>query len=534
MMGYVHLIFLSTFLSVSMTSETFDAMEGEAFVIKCPPWSSSVKVTWYHTASNKIIPAEEEGSRIFSLNRFLWFLPTSREDSGNYTCVIHFSNNRTKSFNMSVQVHPYKQGVCFPSQIRYPNDTGRGKIVCPTIDNYKNATIIQWYKDCKPLQGERYFKGEKYIFINNPRKKDDGYYTCQFIYTHKGNVFNVSATRIFISKAKHSPLPPQILFPKDKDVIEVELGAALSLKCQARLGIKKQPMAVVTWDVDNIPVKYLDSSRFREKTHFFEGPGQEYYRETTLHITEIKKEDLQANFTCVVVNEMHNTKATVTLQLKAQLGLPNVLLIVGSLVLLVTIAVSVILYQSFRVDIVLLYREIFQPYSIKDDGKIYDAYVIYPRNHTNEANFMEYFVYQIMPDILENKCGYKLCIYGRDIYPGEDTASAIEKRMQKSRRLIILLTHQLINCKEPAYDQHIALYNALIQNDTKVILLEMETIGTYEKLQESLRFIIKQQGTIKWKEQHTVHPQSSNSRFWKQVRYHMPLTLKSSCSANAG
>lgn len=132
---------------------------------------------------------------------------------------------------MSVQVHPYKQGVCFPSQIRYPNDTGRGKIVCPTIDNYKNATIIQWYKvnktlimpvvdqitvrsylqpnkesflfqDCKPLQGQRYFKGEKYVFINNPRKEDDGYYTCRFLYTHKGKVFNVSATRIFISKGK--------------------------------------------------------------------------------------------------------------------------------------------------------------------------------------------------------------------------------------------------------------------------------------------------------------------------------------------
>ncbi|KFV60316.1 Interleukin-1 receptor-like 1, partial [Tyto alba] len=328
-----------------------------------------------------------------------------------------------------------------------------------------------------------------------------------------------------ISKAKHSPLPPQILFPKDRDVIEVELGAALSLKCQARLGIKKQLMAVVTWDVDNIPVKYLDNSRFQEKTHFFEGREQEYYKEATLHITEIKKEDLQANFTCVVVNKMQNTKATVTLQLKAQceVALPNVLLIVGSLVLLVAIAVSVTLYESFRVDIVLLYREIFQPYSVKDDGKIYDAYVIYPKNHTNEANFVEYFVYQIMPDILENKCGYKLCIYGRDIYPGEDTASAIEKRMQKSRRLIILLTQQLINCKEHAYDQHIALYNALIQNDTKVILLEMEAIGTYEKLQESLRFLIKQQGTIKWKEQHTVHPQSSNSRFWKQVRYHMPV-----------
>ncbi|XP_014817512.1 PREDICTED: interleukin-1 receptor-like 1 isoform X1 [Calidris pugnax] len=535
MMGCIHLIFLSTFLSVSMTSETFDAMEGEALVIKCPRWSSSVKVTWYHTDTNEIIPAEEEGSRIFSLNRFLWFLPTSREDSGNYTCIVHFSNNRTKSFDMSVQVHPYKQGVCFPSQIRYPNETGRGRIVCPTIDNYKNATIIQWYKDCKPIQGERYLKEEKYVFIKNPREEDDGYYTCQFTYTHKGNVFNVSATRIFVSEAKHSPLPPQILFPKDKDIIEVELGAALSLKCRARLGIKKPPVAAVAWDVDNIQVKYLDFSRFHEKTNFFEGRVQEYYRETTLHITEIKKEDLQANFTCVAVNEMQNTKATVTLRLKAQseMDLPDILLIAGSLVLLVAIAVCVILYQSFRVDIVLLYREIFQPYSVKDDGKIYDAYVIYPRSHTSEANFVEYFVYQIMPDILENKCGYKLCIYGRDIYPGEDTASAIEKRMQKSRRLIILLTHQLINCKEPAYDQHIALYNALIQNDTKVILLEMETIGTYEKLQDSLRFIIKKQGTIKWKEQHTVHPQSSSSKFWKHVRYHMPPTLKSSYSPNA-
>lgn len=132
---------------------------------------------------------------------------------------------------MSVQVHTYKQGICFPSRIRYPNDTGRGKIVCPTIDNYKSATIIQWYKvnktlmvpvidqitvrsylqpnteififqDCKPLHGQRYFKGEKYIYIKDPRKEDDGYYTCRFSYTYKGNVFNVSATRIFISGGK--------------------------------------------------------------------------------------------------------------------------------------------------------------------------------------------------------------------------------------------------------------------------------------------------------------------------------------------
>uniref|UniRef100_A0A8C9U2T1 Interleukin 1 receptor like 1 n=1 Tax=Serinus canaria TaxID=9135 RepID=A0A8C9U2T1_SERCA len=478
MMGLIDLILLSTFLSVSVTSETFDPMEGEALVIKCPTRSSSVKTTWVHMDTHKRVPAEEEGSRVFSIEQFLWFLPTSREDSGNYTCTTHLSNNHTKSYNMSVQVHSYKPGECFPNRIRYPNDTGRGKIVCPTIDNYKNATIVQWYKDCKPLQGQRYFKKEKYIYIENQTREDDGYYTCQFIYTHKGNVFNVSATRIFISGVKYSPLPPQIIFPKNKDIIEAELGAALSLKCRARLGIKKQPLAAVRWDVDNTPVESLVFSRFHEETHFFHGHEQVYYEETTLNITEVKQKDLQSNFTCIALNTMYNTRVTVTLQLKVQ----------------------------------------------SKDGKIYDAYVIYPKNHTSEANFVEYFVYQIMPDILENKCGYTLCIYGRDIYPGEDAASAIETRMQKSRRLMLLLTHQLVNSKEDAYDQHLALYNALIQNDTKVILLEMEKIETYGKLQESLRFIIKQQGTIKWEEEHTVHPQSPNSKFWKQVRYHMPLT----------
>lgn len=43
---------------------------------------------------------------------------------------------------------------------------------------------------------------DPYIFIENLNKEDDGYYTCQFTYTHRGRVFNVSATRIFVSEGK--------------------------------------------------------------------------------------------------------------------------------------------------------------------------------------------------------------------------------------------------------------------------------------------------------------------------------------------
>uniref|UniRef100_A0A8C8SIV2 Interleukin 1 receptor like 1 n=1 Tax=Pelusios castaneus TaxID=367368 RepID=A0A8C8SIV2_9SAUR len=457
---YIHLNLYIFFFSVH-------AMEGEALVVKCPRRYPDRTVKWYHTQTNQLIPAEE-GARIHSSGRFLWFLPTSKEDSGNYTCS-----------TVSLMVYPYKQEVCFPAQIRYPNDTGTltsGRIVCPTIDNYENATIVKWHKDCKPLQeqSEKYLMKEKYLFMKRPQKTDEGYYTCHFTYTHSGNVYNVSATRPFIVDEESSvPVSVKILYPSD--VIQVELGI-----CRALLGTGKQNIAVVTWEVNKTKAENLNSSRFREDRQYFMGPDRAYYGEASLNIEEVKEEDLLSFFTCIALNQMEYVMIRVTLQLKV-------------------------------------------PY-----GKIYDAYVIYPKNRTNEANFVEYFVHQILPEVLENKHGYKLCIYGRDILPGEDAANALERRIQKSRRLIIILTPLLIQCEEYAYEHQIALFSALIQNNIQVILLEMEAIGGYEKLQESLRHIIKQQGTIKWKEKYTECPHASNSKFWKHVRYHMPLRHKSS------
>lgn len=43
------------------------------------------------------------------------------------------------------------------------------------------------------------------------------------------------------------------------------LGTAFSLKCQARLGIKKQPIAVVTWDVNKIPAEYADEEKIHQE-----------------------------------------------------------------------------------------------------------------------------------------------------------------------------------------------------------------------------------------------------------------------------
>ena len=62
------------------------------------------------------------------------------------------------------------------------------------------------------------------------------------------------------------------------------------------------------------------------------------------------------------------------------------------------------------------------------DGKLYDAYVAYPRLFGDRANKeLEGFALHTMPQVLEGKCGYKLFIPGRDNLPGEGKSCGIEQ-----------------------------------------------------------------------------------------------------------
>ncbi|PNI13467.1 hypothetical protein CK820_G0053561 [Pan troglodytes] len=112
-----------------------------------------------------------------------------------------------------------------------------------------------------------------------------------------------------------------------------------------------------------------------------------------------------------------------------------------------------------------------------------------------------------------------------------DVVTAVETNIRKSRRHIFILTPQITHNKEFAYEQEVALHCALIQNDAKVILIEMEALSELdmlqaEALQDSLRHLMKVQGTIKWREDHIANKRSLNSKFWKHVRYQMPVPSK--------
>ena len=86
----------------------------------------------------------------------------------------------------------------------------------------------------------------------------------------------------------------------------------------------------------------------------------------------------------------------------------------------------------------------------------------------------------------------------------------------------------MVHSREFAYEQEIALHSALLQNDSKVILVELEALSKpgglqFGDLQDSLKHLVEVQGTIKWREDHVANKRSLNSKFWKHMRYHMPV-----------
>ena len=54
------------------------------------------------------------------------------------------------------------------------------------------------------------------------------------------------------------------------------------------------------------------------------------------------------------------------------------------------------------------------------DGKLYDAYVLYPKpQRESQSHDVDTLVLKILPEVLEKQCGYKLFIFGRDEFPGQ-------------------------------------------------------------------------------------------------------------------
>nr|XP_033806411.1 interleukin-1 receptor type 1-like [Geotrypetes seraphini]XP_033806412.1 interleukin-1 receptor type 1-like [Geotrypetes seraphini] len=519
-------------LDFGVEKEELFIADGQPGFVSCPLyyWLNGDEDVYHNFTWSKngsTAHAITEGhARIYQDGSMLKFIPARLEDSGYYQCILWNSTNCFKIL-VDVIVFQNNNGLCYYGSSMNSQKNPNGKVVCNDLSDYvdENSVQVRWYKECEPLDT----KSSKFtaigfeLIIENMTKDDAGNYTCEVTYAYNGKLYNISRAINWTVIDYKNTKPAVIIYPKNSS-IEVELGFQVSLACSASYSAD---FFTLSWNINDMLAEDYDDNNNRIVTGMPLDRTLEdgsALRTVYLNISEVNKEDYENKFACVL--RSYNGLATEFLFIKHPAPNFQGSLIAIFVTLALVIVIAVLTYKVFRVEIVLWHRQsCFYHHSIKEDGKTYDAYVMFPKSrNTNSIYPVDTFVLKALPEVLERQCGYKLFILGRDELPGEAIADVVDKTMNECRRLIIILAG--INSRddffENVFEQQIALYDALVSNKVKAILIELEKTMDYTNMPESIKYIKQKQGVIRWKGNFTDSSLLPNTRFWKNVRYRMP------------
>ncbi|XP_055734565.1 interleukin-1 receptor-like 1 isoform X2 [Salvelinus fontinalis] len=478
-------------------------------------WASVTEFTWYRNRTQELPSSEEE--RVHHHGPVLFFLPLLINDSDQYYTYWRKAADTCHIFMTEVIVvkaQPFDHSVLFNNISESAYNIA---IPCPEPveklcqDGKEN---LAWYKNFSPIPNE----SERNLWVYGASKADEGIYTCVCTWEHNGTVLNTSASRRLKIRAPSASHPPQINLPRNGSTETTDLYTTKKLRCEAFCGQNIEDNCHVWWEMNGVKVRSQQQGYSVNTTSEVEVSSMRSIFTAILTINTVTMKDLQSKFTCVAMNDQKWIYAVVTLKLRA------------------AVAVKV-----FDIDLALFFRGVFKCYGRSEDGKVYDAYVVYQMDGVDKdmEEKVYHFVSSVLPTVLEQKCGFRLFIHGRDDLPGEDRMELVEACMQLSRKLIVILTPSSSTwsasggqgswgCSSSLttaddYDCQVGLYQVLVHSEMSVILIQLGDMGEggYTHLPPGLQHLVRKSVPLMWQEgrRGSMLP---NSSFWKRVRYMMP------------
>ncbi|XP_052630038.1 interleukin-18 receptor 1 [Harpia harpyja] len=527
------MIFFLMFITESATEKvcplraSIDVLEGEYFFL-CYLESmqehfqeEAYTINWYKENAGKQ-QLIKETDRIVSQMNFLEFWPAELSDSGNYS-VTH--SNGKQNFTIqkwTLNVLERNKSSCFnknhlTTEIK---NAGTGhSLKCSDLSVNENDSIT-WYKDCKNYENET----ERELDFKTLTVQHSGIYTCKILISHGGKIYH-STNTIKLVVEEDAPEAGALEIVGHNEEIETEIGKEEILNCTGFLGYYMREDASLYWLINQkFPEKCTgipenEPSICEEELKKLK-LGNKFYVTTLLRIKKVTDEDMHRNFTCMLQADERTQIKIVKLKKGNTRDLPVHMFTTGMVlaVLFPCVAVAVVFVcVMFRVDLVLFYRNICRRDDTAGDGKEYDAFVSYLKDCISPTEEEREFALKILPMILEENFGYKLCIFERDVSPGGAVVDDIHSFIDKSRRLIIILSQNYVS-DQAIYELESGLHKALVERKTKIILIEYMPISDYNFLPESLS-LLPSKRVVKWKKEKSL---PVNSRFWKNLRYLMP------------
>uniref|UniRef100_A0A8C1TLX4 Zmp:0000000936 n=2 Tax=Cyprinus carpio TaxID=7962 RepID=A0A8C1TLX4_CYPCA len=523
------------------------SIPGEVVILECPLLhnfpDTPYNVTWYDERGSEITELEQS---VMLKKTQVWFFSVTMQQQGKYTCEVRTVNECYKQATGLVVTEMTSENCVRPQWgVQRISAHVNDLLVCP-LRRYLESVdspSIQWYKNCELLQEDEKFASNKdMLYIRKVHHDDAGFYTCKLTFRLAGVIREIAETIECDVKDEYL-MKPRVIEPVN-EIIKVERGSSFRKDCVVEVHGKGILLVEVFWKVlleSKAQFISLNTSHRVHQEPMNESRTENGYRIVrTLSVSAVSEEDFYLNFTCLASSSRGHPTGQITL-VPAD---PNLLLLLGLLLGLVALlfVTGVLLCTTFKVELALSVRTVF-PFLYKTtdgDGKQYDAYIAYPRVLEGSSKKAEIFAISTLPQVLEGQYGYKLFILGRDGLPGEAVVDVVQDALSRCRRLLLLYTASSL-CSPEAQDwaeQQTGLYQALVEDSMSVVLLELEEIRQPLRLPHAVRLLKDKQGALqawkrrkRWafwdgKSEERVTSLEPSARFWREVRYHMPVRGK--------
>ncbi|XP_058044905.1 interleukin-1 receptor accessory protein isoform X1 [Ahaetulla prasina] len=517
---------------------------GEPAKIKCPLFVAFVKynystahsagltLIWYWIGQGQDLEEpinfRHPDNHISKEKDMLWFRPALLNDTGNYTCMLRNATYCSK-IAVPLEVVHKDPGSCLsqavkPEEVLMYYDRVKWNLTCPDVESFIPAGLepqVRWYKECHLMKYEyhdRIPNGLNLTF-GIVLATYEGEYTCVASYRENSRDFSLTRTmRVRVVGAPEKSTPPVIISPTKRIAYELKPGEQLRLPCEVTFTFLKDSPQEVWWAIDG---KHSDDvTDFKFNVSTTETPltigGTKI--EKRLIVPRVTEKDLKRNFTCFAQNNRGIVHAQAVVRMKPPVLRYTVELACGLGATVLLVVILTVIYHFYWLEMVLFYRAHFGTDETVLDGKEYDIYVSYARNMEEED-----FVLLTLRGVLENEYGYKLCIFDRDSLPGGNITEAIFDFIQKSRKMIVVLSPDYL------LEKSISLLEfklgLLCQNNiaTKLVVVEYQPLPrahpSVQQLKESVAFVV-------WKGEKSKH---LGSKFWKALRLALPLQSLGTC-----
>nr|XP_054602598.1 interleukin-1 receptor-like 1 isoform X2 [Nothobranchius furzeri] len=515
--------------------EHFKLLEGESFYF-VPydldhPNSPDENFTWYKNGLEVENITTDETHETHHHGGALFLLNVSTADSGSYTAKQTTPSGNCVTHHVSIKVFNGSSG----EDLTYgavKNSKLNKVISCPspvksTCDVFKGK--FTWYKGANLRQGEH----EAKLRVFNATEEDEDIYTCVCTWTHNHHVYKTSGSRRLIKLETNINRDVQILSPNNKEQLADE-GVGIKLNCTIFCGTNVKRDCKASWHLNNKEISQMTGYN-QATTREIEEPSKNTYSTAILTIDKVSAKDFQQEFVCKGQGLYTYKETTLTLKQRESI----IPLAIGGVCVFFICVLAATLVKCFAIDLALFFRPYLHQCRHNQDGSVYDAFVIYETEDLDEdaEDKLLHFVTVALPSVLEEKCGYQLFIQGRDDIPGEDHLVQVEKCLNQSNRLMVILTSGsasgIIN-KCPTsnqssviggFDWQVGIHHALVQREMSVILVQLgdTRFQGYTHLPPGLQHLIRKSAPIRWSGG-LQSAAAQNSSFWKRVRYLMPAT----------